>query len=272
LLGLFQAPVVTTSHSSSNDPPYAALLTAHPFGTMDNLFLVLTNAQQQNSTVKPRLPDALSARLAPLRMQIHQALNNALSFYGKNPNFQEAINRSLRVPPKVKKIEWILATSLEMYSLLILSFGMLTNRCTDGSCPTMAASEEIHYAWADGELIKTPITVSAQKYVSYLNDWIATKLEAASLFPPSPAEKLSTKNVTAFLKVMGKKLLRIFAHIYFCHWSFILSIDYANILTTVFVISYHTCVSFKLIDLKADATTIDPCNLLRRQLGMSGAT
>ena len=248
----------------------SSLLARYPAVSVQNILSLLAEAQAPSSTIRPLIPPDLASRTASIRADYHQALSGALGLYGRNPQFQEAVGKALRVPPKVSKIEWVLCATLEMYSMLVLAFGLLHGRCTDGSCPTMNASEEISYAWADGESVKTPLTVSAQKYVQYLNEWIISKLQNAALFPPH--ERVSKKHILPLLKIMAKKLFRIFSHIYFCHWSFIMAIDYTAILTTTFLISYHTCISCKLLDLKADATTLDPVLLLRKQLGIPGCT
>ena len=270
LLNLFQipAPAATSSSQNFQDANLSVLLKKYPFSSIQNVHSLLAEAQGPNSS-KVLIPEALQIRMSAIRFDLHQSLNQTLSLMGKSPTFQDAVSKALRVPPKVNKTEWVVCTTLEMYSLLISSFGMLHSRCTDGTCPTMNASEEISYAWADGELVKTPIMVSAQKYVSLLNDWICSKLQNPSIFPVS--DRFSKKTVSPLLKVMGKKLLRIFSHIYFCHWSFVLSVDCTDIMTLIFLISYHTCISFKLVDSKLDATTIDPVMLLRRQLGVPGS-
>src|SRR3989338_7002751 len=164
LLNLFQipAPAATSSSQNFQDANLSVLLKKYPFSSIQNVHSLLAEAQGPNSS-KVLIPEALQIRMSAIRFDLHQSLNQTLSLMGKSPTFQDAVSKALRVPPKVNKTEWVVCTTLEMYSLLISSFGMLHSRCTDGTCPTMNASEEISYAWADGELVKTPIMVSAQK-------------------------------------------------------------------------------------------------------------
>ena len=82
----------------------------------------------------------------------------------------------------------------------------------------MCGGANYEYLWADGTQIRRPISVSAPRYVDYLMTWVQNQLDDERLFPtqvgvPFPPDFLdSVRNIF-------RRLFRIYAHIYHCHFE-----------------------------------------------------
>ena len=62
---------------------------------------------------------------------------------------------------------------------------MVTEFCTDSTCPTMNAGPKWQYKWADGKKHRAPIDVSAPQYMDYLMAWAQVWLSCGGwLFNP----------------------------------------------------------------------------------------
>ncbi|KAF6158326.1 hypothetical protein GIB67_022406 [Kingdonia uniflora] len=87
----------------------------------------------------------------------------------------------------------------------------------------MCAGPKYEYCWADSVEIKKPIKVSAPKYVDYLMDWIAVQLDDEKIFP----QKLGVPfphNFMDVVKIIYKRLFRIYAHIYHSYFKSIVGL------------------------------------------------
>jgi serine/threonine protein kinase len=268
--------VASASSSSSASAPSAHLAatgssrkrapSAHALTSMDTLNATL-DSMRAGSAPQAQVPPALEARFASMRKELYQAIAVlSVPLVDQHPALHESLKRAIKMPTKLNKTEWIVMCCLESYRLLLRVYGAVRSKCTEASCPTMAASESIHYQWADGVRFVKPINVPACQYVDYLNQHCADTFANTQLFPPSAAERLSRKAVLPMLRVLSKRLFRILSHIYFCHWSHVLSIDCEPHFHVIYALIYHIVVDFRLVDRKADSTTLEPLNQLARLL------
>ena len=82
----------------------------------------------------------------------------------------------------------------------------------------MNAGPKYEYLWADGTTIKKPISCSAPRYVDYLFTWVQNLLDDERIFPteigtPFPPDFLD------YIRNIFKRLFRVYAHIYYCHFE-----------------------------------------------------
>ena len=82
--------------------------------------------------------------------------------------------------------EWIAVKAVDLFNEATLVHGMLSDFCTEYSCPTMCAGEAFEYKWADGVKYKTPVACSAPKYISLLIAWVSEQLDDPKIFPTAP--------------------------------------------------------------------------------------
>jgi len=65
--------------------------------------------------------------------------------------------------------------------------------------------------------IKQAIAVSAPEYVEYLMTWIHEQLDDPTIFPNDCGTPYP-KNFVSIVKQIFKRLFRVYAHIYHCHY------------------------------------------------------
>ena len=150
--------------------------------------------------------------------------------------------------------EWLAVNTVDFFNEINLLYGVIAEYCTDTDCPVMCAGPKFEYMWADGHTIKKPITVSAPRYVDFLMQWVQNQLDDENLFPTelgydhyivcalsSPCYGIHTgtachlaRPLTCSLHLAGvpfptdfiervqnifKRLFRVYAHIYYCHFE-----------------------------------------------------
>lgn len=138
------------------------------------------------------------------------------------------------------------------------------------------------YLWADGVKVKKPIKVSAPEYVDLLMSWVEAQLNDETIFPlqigtfavPAPkaffirvalccspsflvgplalgrcdAGTPFPKHFRKTVEVIFKRLFRVYAHIYHCHFDKIVGLGAEAHLNTCFKHFIFFVNEFKLVD------------------------
>ena len=142
------------------------------------------------------------------------------------------IDLAVELPKGEDLNEWLAVNTIEFYNDINLLYGMLEEFCTKKSCPVMSAGPKYEYLWAD-ENKKAPLKVSASEYIEYLMTWVENQLNNESIFPsvigvPFP------KNFLQIIKIIFKRLFRVYAHIYYTHFPHIVMLGCQYHLNTCF--------------------------------------
>jgi len=130
-----------------------------------------------------------------------------------------------------------------------LLYGTITEFCTPSTCSVMSAGPQYEYLWADGVKVKKPIKVSAPEYVDLLMSWVETQLNDEHIFPLQLGTPFP-KNFQAIVRVIFKRLFRVYAHIYHSHFQKIVGLGAEAHLNTCFKHFIYFVHEFKLIDPK----------------------
>ena len=117
--------------------------------------------------------------------------------------------------------EWLAVNTIEFYNEINVLYGILTEFCTAESCPTMSAGPKYEYLWADGHNVKTPLKVSAGEYIDFLMTWVENQLNNEKIFPCALGVPFP-RNFETIIKVIFKRLFRVYAHIYHTHFQHIM--------------------------------------------------
>ncbi len=164
--------------------------------------------------------------------------------------------------------EWLAVNTIEFYNEINVLYGILTEFCTPESCPIMSAGPKYEYLWADGHSVKTPLKVSASEYIDFLMAWVENQLNNENLFPcqigvPFP------KNFLNVVKVIFKRLFRVYAHIYHTHFQHIMNLRAEYHLNTCFKHFIYFIDQFNLVDQKELAPLAELIQQFkeRKQLG-----
>ena len=158
-------------------------------------------------------------------------------------------NMSLAVelPPGEELNEWLAVNTIEFYNEISMLYGTLMEFCTPEFCPIMSAGPKYEYLWADGQNIKTPLKVSASEYIDYLMTWVENQLNNDTLFPCEKGVSFP-KNFPSVIKVIFKRLFRVYAHIYHSHFQHVMSMGTEYHLNTCFKHFIYFIDEFKLVD------------------------
>jgi len=158
--------------------------------------------------------------------------------------------RSAVVLPKGEDLnEWLAVNTVDFFNEISLLYGTITEFCTPTSCSVMSAGPQYEYLWADGVKVKKPIKVSAPEYVDLLMSWVETQLNDEHIFPLQLGTPFP-KNFQAIVRVIFKRLFRVYAHIYHSHFQKIVNLGAEAHLNTCFKHFIYFVHEFKLIDPK----------------------
>jgi len=158
--------------------------------------------------------------------------------------------RSAVVLPKGEELnEWLAVNTVDFFNEISLLYGTITEFCTAQTCPVMSASAQYEYLWCDNQKIKKPIKCSAPEYVDYLMSWVESQLNDEHVFPLQLGTSFP-KNFQATVKVIFKRLFRVYAHIYHSHFQKIVSLGAEAHLNTCFKHFIYFVSEFKLIESK----------------------
>merc|ERR1712070_1073884 len=99
---------------------------------------------------------------------------------------------------------------------------------------------------ADGQTIKKPITCSAPRYVDYLMTWVQNQLDDEKLFPTQLGVPFPHDFVERVQNIF-KRLFRVYAHIYYCHFEKMTALGAEPHLNTCFKHYMYFVYEFNLI-------------------------
>jgi len=159
--------------------------------------------------------------------------------------------RSAVVLPKGEDLnEWLAVNTVDFFNEISLLYGTITEFCTPSTCPVMSAGPQYEYLWADGVKVKKPIKVSAPEYVDLLMSWVETQLNDEHIFPLQLGTPFPKNFLQQHVKVIFKRLFRVYAHIYHSHFQKIVGLGAEAHLNTCFKHFIYFVYEFKLIDPK----------------------
>ena len=134
------------------------------------------------------------------------------------------IEQAVQLPRGEDKNEWLAVNTVLFYNAASVLYSVLDGTlCNDDVCPVMNAGPSYEYLWADGVKVKTPIKLSAPRYVNALFDHIEEQIDDPSLFPRGISGKFP-KDFVSVVKNILKRLFRVYAHIYHSHFRSILAL------------------------------------------------
>ena len=142
--------------------------------------------------------------------------------------------------------EWLAVNIIDFFNEINLLYGVISEFCTDQTCPIMCAGPKYQYMWADYTSIITPIKVSAPRYVSLLMAWVQNQINDQKLFPTKSGIPFPP-NFMENIQNIIKRLFRVYTHIYYCHFEKIQSLGAEPHLNTCFKHFMYFVKEFKLI-------------------------
>jgi MOB kinase activator 1 len=157
------------------------------------------------------------------------------------------LRKTVQLPDGEDLNEWIAVNSVHFYNAANMIYGTCTEFCTEESCPVMSAGPKYEYLWKDGVKYKKPTKVSAPIYIDNLLNWVNEQISDPNLFPVDESAKFP-KHFMSQVKVIYKRLFRLYAHIYYSHIDKIRAIGANAHLNTCFKHFVFFILEFNLVD------------------------
>lgn len=179
-----------------------------------------------------------SHRVGTKRHQLHNYAQQTLG----TGNLHEAVT----LPEGEDLNEWLAVNTVDFFNEINLLYGVVAEFCTDQACPIMCAGSKYEYMWADGVSVKKPIAVSAPRYVDFLMEWVQTQLDNSSIFPTQIGVAFPNGFVEV-VKNIFRRLFRVYAHIYHCHFERMSALGAEPHLNTCFKHYMYFVYEFNLI-------------------------
>eukprot|EP01094_Clydonella_sp_ATCC50884_P018678 TRINITY_DN3497_c0_g1_i2.p1 TRINITY_DN3497_c0_g1~~TRINITY_DN3497_c0_g1_i2.p1 ORF type:complete len:212 (-),score=89.31 TRINITY_DN3497_c0_g1_i2:744-1379(-) len=133
------------------------------------------------------------------------------------------VQLAVTLPEGEDQNEWLAANTVDFFNQINMLYGVLAELCTAETCPTMSAGPKYEYHWADGEMIKKAIRVSAPEYVEYLMSWVQKNLDDERVFPARIGAPFPS-NFFRLVKQMFRRMFRVYAHMYHHHYEQIVAL------------------------------------------------
>lgn len=136
------------------------------------------------------------------------------------------INSFIQHPLGVTNSDWIIVNLVDFLQRVELLYSSCSLFCTNDTCPLFNSGPQYCYFWLEDDSPK-PIQMSAPEYFDALKRYIKRNLHNKELFPDE-SEELSLKAETV-VKTSYRRLFRILAHLYICHFKDISQISDINL-------------------------------------------
>lgn len=137
----------------------------------------------------------------------------------------------IAVPRTCNLSDWLIINLVDFLERVELLFSSCSLFCTPDTCPMFNAGPHYHYFWEDADT-EQPIQLSAPEYFSVLKRWIKRNLQNTKLFPKQSGTELIPEAVE-ILKSAYRRLFRILAHLYMCHFNHIREFQFEVVINTV---------------------------------------
>lgn len=147
--------------------------------------------------------------------------------------------------------EWLAMNTVDFFNELTVFFEICEEEGKRGDAPPKATGEGFppgyEYRWKDGVGIKTPIKCSGPEYVDYVLTWVEGQMNNEKIFPTTESTPFPAQFVK-FIRVIFKRMFRIFAIIYHDHFPAIETADAVAHINTCFRHFMFLVYEFKLVE------------------------
>ena len=149
------------------------------------------------------------------------------------------------LPKHVDVNEWVAINLFDFFHNLNSFYGVISETVTIESNPTMSAGHNFDYTWIDQsrKLVKLP----APTYIDYVMVWVQSLLNDESVFPTKQGNYFPP-TFPSSAKHLYKQLFRVFAHLYWSHFTSFVHLSLEGHLNSLFAHFVAFGREFDLID------------------------
>jgi len=177
----------------------------------------------------------------------HNSMKRAtLSDYTKKTLGSGNLKKAVMLPPEEHIHEWLACNTVDFFNELSLLYGICVEDAPKYKEPGTGFPPGFEYRW-QGKAKKDPLKVSGPEYVDYVMSWIEDQLDNPAIFPDLESQPFPS-DFDEYVKDIFKKMFRIFAIMYHCHFETIEKMEAAAHLNTCFKHFMYFVFEFKLIE------------------------
>jgi len=151
------------------------------------------------------------------------------------------------LPKYVDVMEWVACNIFDFYQNLNLFYGVISECCTQQTCPTMSAGPSLNYTWINTD--RKHVQLPAPTYIDYVMTWIQNLLDDENAFPTKSGRDFPP-TFPSTAKHVYRQLLRVFAHIYHAHYTQILHLRSEPHFNSLFAHFLSFGKEYELLDIK----------------------
>jgi len=124
--------------------------------------------------------------------------------------------KAVKLPEGEDQNEWLAVTTVQLFEAVNKIYGICAEYklCTDEVCPAMTAGPKFTYLW----MYKKPTKVTAPVYIKEALTACSTSIDDPKIFPIEDGEKFP-KNFLKIIKLIFKRLFRIYGHTFHSHYQ-----------------------------------------------------
>lgn len=151
------------------------------------------------------------------------------------------------LPKYVDVTEWVAVNVFDFFQNLNMFYGVISECCTQQSCPAMAAGPSLNYTWINQD--RKSVQLPAPTYIDYVMTWVQNVIDDETTFPTKSGQDFPA-SFPATMKHVYRQLLRVFAHIYHAHYSAILHLRSEPHFNSLFAHFLAFGREYELLDIK----------------------
>jgi len=151
------------------------------------------------------------------------------------------------LPKYVDIMEWVAMNMHDFYTNINEFYGVLTECCTQHTCPAMSVGPTLNYQWINqtGKHLALP----APTYIDYVMSSVQTLLDDESVFPTKSNQPFH-QTFPSTIRSIYRQLLRVFAHIYHAHYPQILHLRFEPHFNSLFAHFLAFGREYELLDVR----------------------
>ncbi|KAH9983316.1 Mob1/phocein [Russula compacta] len=151
------------------------------------------------------------------------------------------------LPKYVDIMEWVAVNIFDFFQNLNMFYGVISECCTQQSCPTMSAGPTLNYTWINQD--RKSVQLPAPTYIDYVMTWVQNLLDDENTFPTKSGQDFPA-SFPSTIKHVYRQLLRVFAHIYHAHYPQILHLRSEPHFNSLFAHFLAFGREYELLDIK----------------------
>ncbi|XP_071956185.1 MOB kinase activator 2-like isoform X1 [Antedon mediterranea] len=136
--------------------------------------------------------------------------------YTKSQVIDLDIRELVRLPKGLELNEWLASNCLSFFNNINVLYGVVSEFCTNETCPLMVAPCNTQYFWYDDKGKKMKCT--GPQYTDYVMSYIQMNMKDETVFPVKYGQVFPS-NIESIMHKILRYLFHVLAHIYHSHFE-----------------------------------------------------